>query len=300
MSEAAKRTLSWVWWPALLGGACGLQYALTLVGFGPLAFPPTFLALALVLFFLERAIPHNDDWNRNDGQLLPDLLHTLVAMGVIQSLVIVGAVVGASKAIGPQGHWPWPMDWPLWAQVILAMVVAEFGLYWAHRLAHTVPLFWRFHAVHHSVKRLWIVNQGRFHLGDIFESLLISQPFLLLAGAPMEALLWVSAITTYIGILTHCNVEMRFGPLNLVFNTPQTHRWHHSIDRAEGDRNFGESLLIFDHVFGTYFCPKDRVAPETIGIADNMPKSFLGQVAAPFQWRRLQSRDPRQPAHDLM
>ena len=139
MHETVRHTLSWFWWPALLGGACALQFGLMQAGLGPLAFPPTFLALAVVLFFLERTIPHNETWNRNDGQLLPDLLHTLIAMGVIQTLVIVGAIVGVSKAVAPQGHWPWPMDWPLWAQVILAMFVAELGLYWAHRLAHTVP-----------------------------------------------------------------------------------------------------------------------------------------------------------------
>ncbi|HCX67158.1 MAG TPA: sterol desaturase, partial [Rhodobiaceae bacterium] len=36
----------------------------------------------------------------------------------------------------------------------------------------------------------------------------------------------VSAVTAVLGILTHCNIEMRCGPLNYVFNTPELHRWH--------------------------------------------------------------------------
>ena len=43
---------------------------------------------------------------------------------------------------------------------------------------------------------------------------------------------WVSAITAYIGILTHCNVAMDCGLLSQVFNTPTLHRWHHARDSA--------------------------------------------------------------------
>ena len=39
-------------------------------------------------------------------------------------------------------------------QVALGLVIAEFGLYMAHRLAHEHLSLWRFHALHHSVERL--------------------------------------------------------------------------------------------------------------------------------------------------
>jgi len=34
----------------------------------------------------------------------------------------------------------WPVDWPLAAQVLLALACAECGFYWAHRLAHDLAL----------------------------------------------------------------------------------------------------------------------------------------------------------------
>jgi len=80
---------------------------------------------------------------------------------------------------------------------------------------------------------------------------------------------------------------MRFGPLSYVFNTPGLHRWHHSIDPAEGDKNYGENLVLWDLLFGTWFNP-DRRPPAAIGVRERMPKDFLGQLAAPFRWRRLQ------------
>ena len=113
-------------------------------------------------------------------------------------------------------------------------------------------------------------------------NIILSQPLLYLAGAPAEIILWISAVTAFIGMLTHCNVEMRFGPINYLFNTPELHRWHHSRDLEEGNKNYGENLMIFDLLFRTYF-NADRRPPANIGIDDPMPANFLGQLVQPFK-----------------
>ena len=167
------------------------------------------------------------------------------------------------------------------AQTALGLVLAETGLYWKHRLAHEWPVLWRFHAVHHSVTRLWFLNTGRFHLVDTLTGLAVAMPLLLLLGAPSDVMILVSAITAIVGILTHANVEMRCGVLNHVFNTPELHRWHHSKVPAEGNRNYGENLMLFDQLFGTFFLPERR-PPSNIGIGHDMPATFWGQLKAPF------------------
>jgi sterol desaturase/sphingolipid hydroxylase (fatty acid hydroxylase superfamily) len=115
-------------------------------------------------------------------------------------------------------------------------------------------------------------------------------PILVLAGAPGYVIIWVSGLTAFIGILTHCNVRMRFGWLNLVFNTPGLHRWHHSMDLREGNKNYGENLVLWDLLFGTYFDDSRRTPPAKIGIREAMPATYLGQVLAPFAWERIQKR----------
>ena len=85
--------------------------------------------------------------------------------------------------------------------MILGVVVAEFGLYWAHRIAHEWKPLWRFHAVHHSVIRLWIVNTGRFHFVDSLKSIVLGMVILLALGAPMEVLIWLSAVTAFVGTM---------------------------------------------------------------------------------------------------
>ena len=283
-----RRLVSYLLWPCLLGSAIAATQLGIEAGQGFLVFNCVYLSLAASLFLLERLMPYEPAWLENCGQIVPDLLHTLLGKSSVQVILAVGTAMGLAEVmVSAGGGGLWPETWPMAAQVALGLLFAEVGLYWAHRLAHHWPLLWRFHAIHHSATRLWFFNTGRFHLVDTAVSVLMSQPLLLLAGAPKEVFIWVSAITAFIGLLTHCNVEMRFGPLNYLFNTPRLHRWHHSMVPEEGNRNFGENLVVFDLLFGTWFDAPRRPSA-VIGVREAVPRSFLGQVAAPFRpsiWR---------------
>lgn len=291
---AAERDVAdYLWWPFLFCGSCGAMELGFAAGLGTLAFNLTYLALAALLFVLERVRPHEPAWLVSDGQEWPDLAHTLVTKIGVQAVVVSLANLGVDWSVGDRvGRDYWPERWPMAAQVALALVIAEFGLYWAHRLGHTWMPLWRFHAVHHSSRRLWFFNTGRFHFVDTLKSMLFAMPPLLVVGAPGKVLVWVSGITAFIGILTHCNVRMRFGWLNYVFNTPGLHRWHHSMDLREGNSNFGENLVLWDLVFGTYFDAARR-PPVGIGIREAMPAGFRGQIVAPFRWTAYQRESAR-------
>lgn len=293
----ARTVWDFTLWPALLvasclGLGCGLAHDC-----GPLAFNLTYLILALTLFVLEKTQPHATEWLQSDGQEIPDLAHTLLTKIAVQVTVVTLANLGIAQQFGARGGGSvWPSAWPLAAQVTLGLVAAEFGLYWAHRLAHEWLPLWRFHAVHHSSVRLWFFNTGRFHFVDTLKSMIFAVPILVIAGAPGAVIIWISGLTAFIGILTHCNVRMRFGWLNLVFNTPGLHRWHHSMDLREGNKNYGENLVLWDQLFGTYFDDTRRPPPTKIGIRETMPITFLGQLLAPFAWARFQRPiQPRQP-----
>lgn len=277
-----RRLLSCIWWPLLFCSSVGLIYAGMRTGHDVAAFNITYLTLALSIALLERVMPHEEAWLENDGQMGPDLAHTLLNKGIAQVIITFVAFMGIADALAPTGASLWPADWPLTVQTALGLVIVEFGLYWKHRLAHEWPWLWRFHAVHHSVTRLWFFNTGRFHLVDTMTGLMVGMPVLLLLGAPRDVLLMVSAITAVVGMLTHCNIEMRCGPLNYIFNTPTLHRWHHSKVLAEGNRNYGENLVLFDLLFGSYFNASDRRPPRDIGIQHDMPATFLGQLKVPF------------------
>lgn len=263
----------------------GLIYLGMTSGHGVIIFNVVYLTLALTIALLERAMPHEKAWLENDGQILQDLAHTVLSKSVAQVIISFTIFMGLAKWLAPSHSGFWPAQWPLIGQIALGMVVVEFGLYWKHRLAHEWHWLWRFHAIHHSVTRLWFFNTGRFHLVDTVTGLMVGMPVLLLLGAPQDVLLMVSAATAVIGILTHANIDVNCGWLNVIFNTPNLHRWHHSKVLGEGNRNYGENLMIYDQIFGTYF-NSDRRPPRDIGISHPMPDTFWAQLRIPF------SRDP--------
>lgn len=248
-----------------------------------LYFNLSYLWMIACLLLCERKFTYRVDWTRTDGQTGANIYHTLLNKGLVQ----VAIVTGISTGMITTQEEAFLSDWPLALQVLLGLITSELGLYWAHRCSHEYPYLWRFHSVHHSVKRLWLVNTGRFHFIDSIISVLASLPFLLLCGISTDAIVWVSAITAYIGILTHCNADMRCGVLNKVFNTPQLHRWHHSIDSRIGNSNYGENLMLWDQIFGTYYYKEDS-AVDVIGIQEKMPSTFTKQLLVPFIWNRYQ------------
>ncbi len=286
--SALRYAVSWLAWPFLFitcmsVTAYGFSYGDGLMPL--LCFNGAYVFLIVSLLCLERVMPHEAKWRKSDGQIFADIAHTLTSKGTSQVIILVNGYIGASMMTGGDsgllGVQIWPSDWPMYVQVILAVYVSEFMLYWAHRTAHEFMPIWRFHAVHHSVGKLWIVNTGRFHFIDALYSIVLGIIPLVIMGASMDVVMWLAAVTAFIGMLTHCNVEMRFGPLSWIFNTPELHRWHHSKRLREGNMNYGENVVIWDMIFGTYF-REDRRPPSNIGITTYMPDKFREQLVFPF------------------
>ncbi|WP_306909144.1 ornithine lipid hydroxylase OlsE [Rhizobium mesoamericanum] len=277
---------SWALWPALFAaGLAGAGFAFRTDA--PLLwFNVVYLTIVTAIAVFERLMPYEQEWLKHDGETLNDIAHTLLTKGGVQIAAAIGASAPMAIATVAQPAFAsaaatWPNHWPLVLQVVLGLVIAEFGLYVAHRAAHEFLSLWRFHALHHSVERLWVVNTGRFHVIDSLFKIALSQIPLYLLGAPLPVFLWISAVTAFIGLLTHCNMDVRTGPLDWVFSTPRLHRWHHSKVLAEGNTNYGENLVVWDQIFGTYFNPPRR-PPADIGISGRIAEGFLAQLVQPF------------------
>lgn len=285
MKNKVKHIISWVAWPGLLSVCLGISAYGFHIGYPIICFDIAYIFIITALLFLERWMPHEEEWLARDGETFANIAHTLTSKGTVQGLMIFSGALGLAQFMTPvqePGYSLWPRDWPIWAQASLGVVTAEFGLYWAHRISHEWPLFWRLHAIHHSVRRLWVINTGRFHFMDSVWKILLGMSVLLSLGAPMEVIQWTSIVTAYIGVLTHCNVEMRFGWLDYIFVTPGVHRWHHSMNLSEGDMNYGENVVLWDLVFGTYFNSRTKRPPAFIGVPEYMPPRFVHQLMWPF------------------
>lgn len=230
-----------------------------------------------------------------DPQARHDVFHTVVGQGFGNQL---GAVLVATAMALPLG-WAggrfgvalWPTHWPLTAQVLVGIFVADGLEYARHRAEHTWSWLWPVHALHHSVDRMHVLKSGRGHFLDmVLRHVVVFLP-LAAIGAPTDILLAYVAAVTVLGPIGHSNVEVRIpAVLHRVFMTPQVHRIHHARSRELAFSNYANVFPVWDVLFGTFRDPT-RVVPDGFGIeGDDMPASLWGQLAAPFAWRRLTMR----------
>ena len=73
--------------------------------------------------------------------------------------------------------------------------------------------------------------------------------------------------STLWGIVGHTQIIGKLGPLELIFNTPSHHRVHHGSNDQYIDKNYGNVLIIWDRVFGTFEPEKE---PVKYGLVSNV------------------------------
>jgi sterol desaturase/sphingolipid hydroxylase (fatty acid hydroxylase superfamily) len=167
--------------------------------------------------------------------------------------------------------------------MLLMMFIADLPRYWLHRAAHEWTPLWKFHAVHHSVKKLNWINVGRFHPVDkSLQFVCDTLPFILV-GVSKEVLTLYFVVYSIKGFFQHSNVDVKLGWLNYIISGPELHRWHHSKVIKESNTNYGNNVIVWDILFGTFFLPKHAVI-EKLGLLEkDYPMTFLGQIKEPFK-----------------
>lgn len=276
-------------WAAIMAGALGAVHAGIALGYsGDVSLNAITVAGGLLLLALERIVPEQPEWMGRNPELWQDIGHFVFGFSL-------GAFGGAALArtVFPQPLWTiWPVTWPTTAQAALGLVIGEFFMYWQHRAVHTIPALWPLHVLHHGTARMRFLKTTRIHAIDIGSSTFLSLAPLLAIGAPLPVVLWVTAFGNFAAQTQHANVRLRTPRwLNAIVGTPAVHWLHHSLDKREGNSNFGMNVMLWDHLFGTYLAP----GPEprrTLGVdPDPVPPTFVGQLLLPLDpirqfWRR--------------
>ncbi|WP_167597161.1 sterol desaturase family protein [Leeuwenhoekiella sp. ZYFB001] len=178
-------------------------------------------------------------------------------------------------------------DFPVWAQLLIMFIIADFIQWNVHRMLHRVPWLWKFHQVHHSVKEMGFAAQFRFHFVETLVYKSAQYIPLAMIGFGIEQFFVVHMFSVFIGHLNHANLDWSYGPLGYVLNNPRMHIWHHAKALPPEHKygmNFGLSLSIWDYLFGTAYVPKSGKDIE-IGFDgdERFPHDFTGQLTYPFK-----------------
>ncbi len=279
--RAPARALSW---PVVMAVAVSVH--LLLAGAGLAVGVSAVLAITLgagLVITHEILWPYRHGWRPSSGDVRTDLVYLAVVQMLLPRLLGLAAIWAvAGFSVMPSAVPLWPHHWHPVAQAALMVLSADLLRYWLHRAAHSYTPLWRLHAVHHAPKRLYSINVGRFHpIEEALQFLCDALPFLLL-GVSEQVLALYFVFYAVNGFFQHSNCDIALGPLNWLISGPELHRWHHSVETAESNHNYGNNLIVWDLLFGTFFLPRDRAVGQLGLVNRDYPRGFLGQLRGPF------------------
>ena len=147
---------------------------------------------------------------------------------------------------------------PLWAMWLMTFVLIDLVFYIYHRFSHRVRFLWAIHMSHHSSEEMnFAVSMRQAWLGPISKiPFFIVLPIL---GLDPTIIAVAGVISTLWGVVGHTQIIGKLGPFEWFFNTPSHHRVHHGANAEYIDKNYGNLLIIWDRMFGTFEPEKAKV-----------------------------------------
>lgn len=138
-----------------------------------------------------------------------------------------------------------------WLTWILLFLFTDFMWYWYHRFGHEVNLFWSVHVVHHQSEDYNFTVSARI---TIFQAVAraLFWSVLPVAGFSAHMITTLLLIHGSYPFFTHTQLIGKLGWLEWIFVTPSHHRVHHSSNEIYLDKNYGDVLIIWDRIFGTF------------------------------------------------
>lgn len=252
---------------------------------------------------LVRALFPRRLWRSASGQA--DLAYFV--FGVLFAGVLVGWAVFAAadvKAVMQPLLGPPPAPWlPAWAAIgaatLAGFLAYEFAYWLDHWLMHRVPVLWQFHKVHHQAESLSLLTNGRVHPVETIGFYNLVAVMMGASAALCERVLGagvspatlggtnllVMLASVTIAHLQHSHLWIAFGPRwGRWLLGPAHHQIHHSVAREHWDRNLGNTLAVFDRMFGTFFAPPAMRGAMRFGVEDGetAPHSARAALMQPF------------------
>ena len=171
---------------------------------------------------------------------------------------------------------------PIWMMWILAFVLIDLVFYFYHRVSHRSRFLWAVHMSHHSSEEMnFAVSFRQAWLGPI--SKIPFFIFLPIVGIDPTIIAIAGVISTLWGVVGHTQIIKNLGPFEYIFNTPSHHRVHHGSNKQYLDKNYGNLLIVWDRMFGTFEPEKESVK---YGLVKNV-KTFNPIKITFMEWSNI-------------
>ena len=212
-------------------------------------------------------------------------------MQILGRLIAVGLAMGV--AVYAAGHNFGLLNLfsslPIWAHILLSMVLLDMAVYWQHVASHKIPIIWSFHKMHHADRDIDATTGIRFHPVEIVLSMFYKMVIVLILGPHVIGVFLFEVVLNGSAMFNHANLRLPLWldkMVRIVFVTPDMHRVHHSVIGRETNSNYGFNLSIWDRIFGSYIAqPKEGHDDMTIGLPEyqtDEPSNIMWCLKLPF------------------
>ena len=141
---------------------------------------------------------------------------------------------------------------PIWLAIIIAFIVQDFSGYWLHRMNHRVNILWNRHIIHHSSEEFNLSCALRQEISAIVRFGAIFMIPAALLGISPTIFAVLGPIHLFMQFWYHTRLINKMGWLEKFLVTPSHHRVHHAINSKYMDKNYGQILIVWDKLFGTF------------------------------------------------
>ena len=253
-----------------------------------------FATVLVAMAALELWLPKRVALHATGRRWLTNLSIAALGAGLVRVMALASApIVAVAAALYAERHGLGlfnALAWPPWIAVAFTLLLLDLAIYLQHVASHKLPVLWRLHRMHHADPDFDVTTAVRFHPVEIGLSMLYKAALAVALGAPPMAVVLFEIILNGCALFNHANVALPAWldrHLRLILVTPDMHRVHHSIVKAEHDSNFGFNLALWDRLFGTYLsAPAKGHTDMTIGLTpyqSTAPTRLLWSLALPFR-----------------
>ncbi|MEX0967340.1 MAG: sterol desaturase family protein [Bacteroidia bacterium] len=228
-----------------------------------------FLSSLVALFVLGVAVEYyltrNRIENYYDGEETRCTFKMAVA-GLALDLLVKSAALYFLYKLSGFAFFALGYQWWVW---LLCFIAWDFVFYLKHLSEHHVRFLWAIHVNHHSSKFMNLSVALRAGVLKSVYRYFFWAP-LILAGFPFFMFLIIYSLGKCWAYIQHTQLIGRLGFLEKMLITPSHHRVHHSSAPENYNKNLGETLLIWDKMFGTF---KEVKGELEYGIDEDIPNN---------------------------
>ncbi len=241
--------------------------------------------LIALFYSLEHLLGTPFKFQRRIGHFFNNLVLMLVFYfaNLVFAIVQVGIINWSSTNHVGLFYW---IEVPMWLKVILGVMCLDLSSYWFHRMAHSSPLLWRLHRVHHSDTAM---DTSTFFRGHPLEVLIFGTSTIvacIIFGLDLPVLGVYLIVQLPFLVAQHANIQLPnwvdkvFGK---VFITPNIHKVHHDQNQYYTDSNYADIFVFWDKLFGTYkYVPVKSLHYGLKEFDDSRKQGFWYLLISPF------------------